>query len=503
MPRNSAGTYTLVGGNPVVPDTLIETGWANPTLGDIAQSITDSLDRYGRGTMLAPMKFVDGTNGAPSISFGSESSSGWYHPSAGVLAASILGAQVVKYEASAITSLVPIKLTIDGNDIFTVNGISAQSTVPFNVPWPTTDGNAASKGYVDLKFSGAPGGGFLPLSGGVLTGPLTLTQAIYPFIDLTASANPAGNRRARIAMASDGSLQIGKMDDAASTFTAGIYVGTDGYCGSFKAGQGRFLVASDVTSGWVWTNADMVDGYHANIGNVAGQVVVRDGSGYGYLTGLNLNGLVMYNESGYWRTANPIYTNGQVRCSDIIMNGMSLYYNAGYWWHLNAIHSEGDIEGNYIKAFQGHIGGTVRDAGHCTLMMGANRGCVAWENGHLIFGIDNSVYKEFQVLNYSDSRLKNDIKPTAVDALAVLNSLDVIRYTIKPELAKLIGEAEEHRVGLNADQVGQVIPEAVSIASDAGLAPNPIRPANLKQLSYPELVPWIIKALQQLSAKVK
>jgi hypothetical protein len=53
MPRDGSGQFTLVAGNPVVPDTLIETGWANPTLEDIAQQLSNSLAADGQTTPVA------------------------------------------------------------------------------------------------------------------------------------------------------------------------------------------------------------------------------------------------------------------------------------------------------------------------------------------------------------------------------------------------------------------------------------------------------------------
>jgi hypothetical protein len=185
------------------------------------------------------------------------------------------------------------------------------------------------------------------------------------------------------------------------------------------------------------------------------------------------------------------------------MNGLGVVNSAGWWYFYNPIRSTGEVHGTNIVADGGfHMGGFIRDQGHCTLAMGGNRGCMAWENNKLIYNVDNALYKEFQTYNYSDSRLKSNVKPSKVDALETLNGLDIIQYTIKPALAKLIGVDEEHRIGLNADQISQVIPEAVSIASEVGLEPSSIRPENLKMLSYAELVPWIIRAQQQLSAKV-
>ena len=56
MPRNSQGLYTLPPGiNPVIPDTLIEAGWANPTMDDIGQALTDSLPRNGAAPMTGPL----------------------------------------------------------------------------------------------------------------------------------------------------------------------------------------------------------------------------------------------------------------------------------------------------------------------------------------------------------------------------------------------------------------------------------------------------------------
>jgi microcystin-dependent protein len=51
MPRNSQGLYTLPAGNPVVPNTLIEANWANPTMDDIAAALTGSLPRDGSAPM--------------------------------------------------------------------------------------------------------------------------------------------------------------------------------------------------------------------------------------------------------------------------------------------------------------------------------------------------------------------------------------------------------------------------------------------------------------------
>jgi hypothetical protein len=48
MSRNGTGTYVLPTGNPVVPNTAITVSWANGTLNDIANALTQSLAADGQ-----------------------------------------------------------------------------------------------------------------------------------------------------------------------------------------------------------------------------------------------------------------------------------------------------------------------------------------------------------------------------------------------------------------------------------------------------------------------
>jgi len=52
--RNQSGSYTLPL-PPVSPGDTVEAQWANLSLGDIGEALTQSLDRNGRGAMLAPL----------------------------------------------------------------------------------------------------------------------------------------------------------------------------------------------------------------------------------------------------------------------------------------------------------------------------------------------------------------------------------------------------------------------------------------------------------------
>ncbi len=83
MPRDSNGNYSLPVGNPVVTLTTITSTWANTTLDDIATALTNSLARDGSGGMTAPFKLVNGTIGAPGLSWITEPTSGLYRAGAG------------------------------------------------------------------------------------------------------------------------------------------------------------------------------------------------------------------------------------------------------------------------------------------------------------------------------------------------------------------------------------------------------------------------------------
>ena len=78
MPRNITGNYNLPAGNPVVSGTIIESVWANTTLQDVANELSDSLSRSGSGGMLVPLRVPNGSAGAPTYTFSNDPLSGLY-----------------------------------------------------------------------------------------------------------------------------------------------------------------------------------------------------------------------------------------------------------------------------------------------------------------------------------------------------------------------------------------------------------------------------------------
>jgi hypothetical protein len=114
MPRNGAGTYTLPAGNPVVTNTTITAAWGNDTMEDLGNEITNSLSRDGDGGMNAPLRFVDGTQAVPGISWVSETSSGFYWAGPGEYWAAVLGINILQYTVNGLLIPTGIDFTVQG-----------------------------------------------------------------------------------------------------------------------------------------------------------------------------------------------------------------------------------------------------------------------------------------------------------------------------------------------------------------------------------------------------
>ena len=80
MPRDLSGNYTLPAGNPVTSGAVIASVWANNTLSDIATQLNNVLTRDGLLGPAGPVKFANGTVGAPSVTFAGDAATGLYRP---------------------------------------------------------------------------------------------------------------------------------------------------------------------------------------------------------------------------------------------------------------------------------------------------------------------------------------------------------------------------------------------------------------------------------------
>jgi hypothetical protein len=156
MSRNASGNYTLPAGNPVATGTTITVTWANPTMADVGNELTNSLDRGGRGAMTAPLKLTEGTAGAPAITFNSGLTSGLYRAGAGDIRVSVLTADTFRWindTGTAAGAQQPAEVW-DGAAWKSVVYAGGPSSLPVGtVDDSTLRWDAASSSYVEAAFA--------------------------------------------------------------------------------------------------------------------------------------------------------------------------------------------------------------------------------------------------------------------------------------------------------------------------------------------------------------
>jgi hypothetical protein len=142
MPRNNSGVCSLPAGNPVVPDTTISSGWANPTLQDIVAMLSDSLSRTGKGGMQVAFQNTDGTANAPGITFALEQGSGFFRAGAGDLQVSALSVPQVRWTSTGVS----------------LRDLSAGTWVPITAPTGVLVALTGADSVItgDWSFTGTP-----------------------------------------------------------------------------------------------------------------------------------------------------------------------------------------------------------------------------------------------------------------------------------------------------------------------------------------------------------
>jgi hypothetical protein len=103
MARDSNGNYALPAGNPVAAGDTIQAAWANALAADVAAELTNSLDRYGRGGLVAAFKAPDGSVSAPGVAFTNGTNAGLYRAGAGDVRMAVGGADVQRWNAGVLS----------------------------------------------------------------------------------------------------------------------------------------------------------------------------------------------------------------------------------------------------------------------------------------------------------------------------------------------------------------------------------------------------------------
>lgn len=99
MPDDANGQYSLPGGYLAITGTTIQPSQHNPPLEDVATALSARLSRNGSAPMTGPLKAADGTVGAPSYTFNTAQTTGWYKTAGGNIGVAIAGAEVAEFSA--------------------------------------------------------------------------------------------------------------------------------------------------------------------------------------------------------------------------------------------------------------------------------------------------------------------------------------------------------------------------------------------------------------------
>ena len=197
MPRNASGIYTLPGGNPVTPGDVIEADWANTTLEDVADALTNSLSRTGAGGMLAPFRIADGNVSGPGLSYLNETNTGLYRSGSGSTWMAVLGVNVAQFSTVGLTVAAGKALTVLGNA--SASGtLSVTGATTLSSTLAVTGAITATSGVVgNVTGNVTAGSGTSTFNDVVITGALDMTagsSATITGLSTPTNASDAANK---------------------------------------------------------------------------------------------------------------------------------------------------------------------------------------------------------------------------------------------------------------------------------------------------------------------
>lgn len=533
MPRDAAGSYTLVAGNPVLSGTVISSSWANTTLNDVSTALTDSLDRYGRGGMLASFRFADGTKLLPSASFVNETSSGLYREDSGDVRMAILTQDVMRWQTSGVQIWDNVL-----SQWFTVSTAN-DDLLPLENTWTALNTFTTGVKSEKLQIDDGNDGGTLSL--GALSGLGTMIKGYsvdHPSLAETLEFY-TGNA-ARMSISSVGFVSI----DSPTTVDERLVVGGDVKV-STGTGSGilHFGITSDVTklvgrdsahptlpnTLEFWTGsskrgefnaAGTFYAYNGFKSAGAGADSFRAGRDAG-ASGQGPDSVAIgYNAGKTSQTQYAISIGRDAGEDDQGISSIALGYTAGRYGQGDYAIAIG------IGAGTGAFAAGVKSQGESAIAIGRNAGSSeqgddaiaigkfagyenqhdnsivicsrgiaqsTFENGTIILRSTTATFKSDgadwicsgTLTELSDKRLKKDIEPItgALDKVQALNGVTFMYTDVN---------ANARTAGLIAQEVQTVLPEAVIEDADGFLA-----------LGYSSIVGLLVESIKELTARVE
>jgi hypothetical protein len=413
--------------------------------------------------------------------------------------------------------------------------------------------------------------GALPIAGGTITGSLTVNGGITGINNIRVTGSGAALQFSdrggspewlwysvggiarlwqggdRMSIDSSGNVGIGGSLNVPSNVSVGGQVAAGYLTSTGNVNANLDMTMRDLYSNRnIWaSNGAVTAAYIHSTGSVAadGNVNCLDiGCRDIYPSGINASGQINANVLN----ANYVHSNGQMIADGSVITN--------YIKSNGAVDSEHLWADNYVRAQ--YLFGGPGNAGNLGLWSSGSRICFRWD-GQLHYRIDEAIDLGFLtgfggvsgidisgsgnpgptgatvwvyangtpygmfVDGISDERVKENVIPTTVDALAVLKQVPVMEFDIRADVAawlSALGYTPEQqreaaamatvpqhiRIGFIAQQVKPLIPESVTIAPDPKevIEGYPL-PHDMHTMALSNMVPYLVKAVQQLVARVE
>lgn len=240
----------------------------------------------------------------------------------------------------------------------------------------------------------------------------------------------------------------------------------------------------------VVVSATLLEGYKGKIGGF--QIGTHDKDPHTYwLTGQNQFAVGMSNGSGDWsQTALWVnWGNDWGRPSNtawfVKHTGQMFCYNRAHFWNDPTVYGDLIVTGN-IKYYPE---GKILGGAHAYWLYSGSYKKVDSSNGYMYFYAKGDNYYDWIPMNkeISDRRYKHNIKDSTVSGLDVIENLKTYSYRKEYD-----GKIEFISCGIMAQEVQKYVPEAFYKNPDGAYSYRTF-----------ELVPYLIKAIQELNQKIE
>lgn len=413
MSRNGSGTYSLPAGNPVVTGTTITSSWANTTMQNIADALTQSVASDGQTPMTGPLNMA--TNNINNV---------------GTLNADDIDATTGVF--TTVTSPSSTPLTIQSGSITAIT-VSTTQKVGIGTTTPSTEldvvGTVNSTAVIANNVTANVGNVYINRATANSSVSYGSTQYQIDGGTQYSITSPAGNV---LGFNSGGTVEKMRID-----------------------GNGNLMINTTSATSKL-TVAGTIESSGANyIYSRAGAQSATDAGGLEFrIDGTTYGRLYQY-AAGQFNLAGTFAIGGTSTTANFRIN-------------------KANTDGLYMQ--QGFTDGVEQ--------------LRIYNDG----GIQNA-NNQYGAL--SDTKLKENITP-ATPKLADLMKVKVCNYNLKKEL----GYSEEKQLGVIAQELEAVFPSLVLESEDKDADGN-LLGTTTKSVKYSVFVPMLIKAIQELNAKVE